>query len=337
MSEISEKIFTGVKDVDREILLRIESEREMLNACLLNKYSASLCNDTFFMNRILKKFPGAFNFKIQNNKNISWKKYYIYLLTYIEKLEKEFQFYYQGGDPKLYYDILNKKMNIEHAIETATINNLPDLVDYYMRESDPNEIDFNASLVAAVSVNNKKLINLFLSYGANFYDGALLEAAKNKNEDLVEFFLEKGADINDGLCGAVISEDMNWIQYFMDKGAKNWPYAVTCSPSLKLADYFINLSEKNALPVNYLKAMNNAARIGNLKLINYYYEKNGGINKNFLNDIVHNAILGDSENVIQILEYLKAKGFKEWLLALYTANNRKNPLVIEYVKKNIRK
>ena len=286
------KSFTGIRDLDREILLRIKSEKDLLNTCRLNKYAYSLCDDTFFMNRILTKYPGAYKYQ-----NKSWKKYYLHILYYIDKL-KEYDFYYnnqKSSDPKLYYDILTRKISAENAIEMATRKNLPDLVDYYLRRNEPYDIDFNASLIAAVSVNNLQLIRLFLSYGANFYDGALLEVAKNKNRELVNFFLELGANINDGLCGAVISQDTDWINYFIQKGANDWPYAVICSPDINLANYFIGLSESSALPVNYIRAMNNAARIGNLDLLKYFMErvvKNGEeLNSTYLSNLVVEASL----------------------------------------------
>jgi len=330
--------FTGIRDLDREILLRIESERDLLNVCSTNKYALSLCNDTFFMNRIIRKYPGAYEHFKKGNKK--WKEIYLHLLKYIDKLNLEYDFFYQRGDPKLYYDILSRKnLNAEHAIEVATMNNLPDLVNYFIQKNDPYDIDFNASLVYAVAVNNRQLVNLFLSYGASFYDGALLEAAKNKNVELVEFFLEKGANINEGLCGAVISEDWEWIEYFIKRGANNWSYAVTCSLNIELADKFIQYSEKDALPINYLHAMNNAARNGKLELLKFYYDTKlgGNVNKHFLHTIFNEAVLGNSKNVIEILEYLKSKGFNNWSTALYMANQRRNDKVIQYVTDNYKK
>ena len=50
-------MFTGNKDADRLILLNLDSDREILNICSLNKYGNELCNESFFMNRTLQKYP----------------------------------------------------------------------------------------------------------------------------------------------------------------------------------------------------------------------------------------------------------------------------------------
>ena len=47
---------------------------------------------------------------------------------------------------------LSRKINTENAIEMATRKNLPDLVDYYLRNTDPYDIDFNASLFIFISL-----------------------------------------------------------------------------------------------------------------------------------------------------------------------------------------
>ena len=38
---------TGLKDTDREILSKLESDRDLLNACSVNKYAWKLCDDDF--------------------------------------------------------------------------------------------------------------------------------------------------------------------------------------------------------------------------------------------------------------------------------------------------
>ncbi len=94
--------WTGIKDVDREILLRVEDDQQILNICSLNKYFVEVCNDIFFRNRLAFKYPDTLVFKPDD---ISWKKYYLSVLNYIKKLLTEYKFHFKTGDPKKYYEI----------------------------------------------------------------------------------------------------------------------------------------------------------------------------------------------------------------------------------------
>ena len=50
---------SGIKDVDREILLAMTDEN-LLKTCSLNKYLfAVVCDDSFFYNRLSLKYPNT--------------------------------------------------------------------------------------------------------------------------------------------------------------------------------------------------------------------------------------------------------------------------------------
>jgi hypothetical protein len=68
--------FTGIKDVDMSILMRLE-DQDLTNICQVNTYLASLCNDNFYRQRTYLKFPPS-----ANNKpgNISWSEFYKFLV-----------------------------------------------------------------------------------------------------------------------------------------------------------------------------------------------------------------------------------------------------------------
>ena len=90
-----EKMLTGIADVDREVLIRLD-DRELFMICLSpkNKHSIKLCNEDFFRNRSMKFLSGYVKYK---NPDISWKKFYVYtrqISDFIEpdSLERFFQY-----------------------------------------------------------------------------------------------------------------------------------------------------------------------------------------------------------------------------------------------------
>lgn len=74
-------LLTHIKDLDHELMLRMEDE-SLLNFCKIeNKYVYQLCNDeNFWRNRTMKQFGTIF--KIPNRK---WKDFYLKLVYYKNK------------------------------------------------------------------------------------------------------------------------------------------------------------------------------------------------------------------------------------------------------------
>lgn len=97
---------TGNKDVDKLILEKIDSDRDLLKTCSVNSYFKNLCDDDFFRKRLRQKYPFLFDLK---SKEISWKNYYLKSVYYIDKMKREYDFDFTSksfGTPKEYYDIL---------------------------------------------------------------------------------------------------------------------------------------------------------------------------------------------------------------------------------------
>jgi hypothetical protein len=58
MSKIS-----GIRDLDREILGKVD-DNELLNVCLIDKYTwNNVCDDSFLRRRLLSKFPEIEQYK----------------------------------------------------------------------------------------------------------------------------------------------------------------------------------------------------------------------------------------------------------------------------------
>ena len=100
------KGFTGVKDQDREILLNIRDDKELLQVCSLNKYLYNeVCNDIFFRNRLAKTYPDTLKYK---DENINWKKYFLKVIYYIAKLKEDYKYTYEKGNPYLFYSVFKR-------------------------------------------------------------------------------------------------------------------------------------------------------------------------------------------------------------------------------------
>jgi len=77
--------FSGNKDIDREILSKLD-DKNLLKACQVNKYFWNqVCNEDFFRNRLLKMFPEIKREDIKNIKN--WKKFYLQVMDMFTLLE----------------------------------------------------------------------------------------------------------------------------------------------------------------------------------------------------------------------------------------------------------
>jgi hypothetical protein len=190
-----ERFWTGNKDTDRSILLSIESDRDLLNACLTNKYAKELCDDSFFHNRLLSKYKSTIPYK----KEKSWKNYFLKVLYYIDKMKTDFDFNFTSGNPELYYTILKKGQDISEdiGIERATRHGLDDLIEYYKNYDYPWEI----SLPLAIESEKKSTVELILKLKEkegggilDVYNQGLYLSASKGNEELVNLFLSKGAN-----------------------------------------------------------------------------------------------------------------------------------------------
>ena len=183
---------SGLKDTDREILSKLESDRDLLNACSLNKYTWKLCDDNFFRNRLVIKYPDAVKYKI----GTSWKEYYLRTIYYVSKMLEERQFVYKNGNPRIYYDILFKTPHIHVQLEKAAENNYLDLVNFLLNKSPQSLRSFYiANILGGAALNNHfDIIQHYLKEAntAALTQG-LLRAIQGRHNDLAMFFVEKGA------------------------------------------------------------------------------------------------------------------------------------------------
>ena len=103
------KGFSGIKDQDREILLNIQDDKDLLKTCSLNKYLYNeVCNDMFFRNRLARTYPDTLKYKPED---MSWKAYFLRVIYYIAKMKEDNEYDYSifnEGNPEKQYEILQK-------------------------------------------------------------------------------------------------------------------------------------------------------------------------------------------------------------------------------------
>ena len=110
-----ERSFSKNKDVDREILQRL-NDMDLFQTLLTSKYFKEITNnDAFWRNRLLTKYPSAVPYK--QHSDISWKNYYLSTVFYVNELKEKGDYQYIDGDPKfLYKYLVLLKYNFQRAI-----------------------------------------------------------------------------------------------------------------------------------------------------------------------------------------------------------------------------
>ena len=207
--------FTGLKDIDREILSKLDSDTDLFNACSVNKYFWKLGDDHFFRNRLISKYPNV----VKYNENGKWKQYYLNVMYYISKTREVHNFLYQTGNPKIYYDILFKTPYPHVQIEKSAENNYLDLVNFLLNDKP--------------SLRHIFLRNVFQS------------AALRNHLCLIQHFLKEAnsSALNKGLRGAIQGQHLDLVIFFLDNGATEYGNAMKWAVAMKnskLLDYLKN-------------------------------------------------------------------------------------------------
>lgn len=150
-------------------LQNLESEKDVLNFCLVNKKFNTVCqNDNFFKLFLEKKYGnGIAEYKLPNE---TWKKYMLRLSFYKGLLEEEFDF----------------KCSSETCLNFKR--------EYFMKKYDTDNID--EVLVAASKKGDIKIVKVLLKdvkvNPSNHNIDALLWASEYGHAEIVKLLLEDG-------------------------------------------------------------------------------------------------------------------------------------------------
>lgn len=238
------------KDTDREILLKINSDRELLEMCSLNKYFNGLCDEAFFRNRIVAKYPQSLKNKPENMK---WKQFYLKLVYLIGKMQEDYEFDFTSGDPEMYFDILEEsniaqqfffaskyylkdllsylisrenkidnnwpyKNYLEWGVFGAAVGNHEELLEWYLKNVQP-EISLDLPLSGAAEGGHKTLVENLIERGATDFNSAIYNAGRGGQKEIVGLLLKRGANINEALVGAAETrQPKEFVHYLLEIG-----------------------------------------------------------------------------------------------------------------------
>ena len=117
----TDKAFSEIKDVDKQILQNLD-DRDLFQLLLTkNKYIYYLTDDMFWKNRLQVRYPATVEYKPDQQK---WKQYYLNVVYYIDKLEREKGFIYTKGDPKFIYESIFLHKHIVPGNMSVNASNL---------------------------------------------------------------------------------------------------------------------------------------------------------------------------------------------------------------------
>ena len=204
---------TGIRDLDREILLRIDDDDTFLNMRCVNKYLCSFFNENFYERRMKYKYPQA----TRSKKEIvyTWKDFYLKTVSIVEKLEKDHQIYFYMGDPRKYLRLLSfndakwyrgyymgkhncrdlifllQPRDYTYAFDGASSKGHWKMIKELISRHEFSTQDYNDALCNAIRENRRDIIDYFISLGANDWQEFINEAAQYNHEDLIALFKSK--------------------------------------------------------------------------------------------------------------------------------------------------
>lgn len=202
-------MLTSITDVDREILYKL-SDGDILKACSVNKAAAEkICNDLFFYNLLLKRYPKALSFleKEDNNekdKENKYKQIYLKIVYYKDEIktitEKKYghPFIFTDGNVKLYHDILYSYYRT--PLINAALDGLKDYLNYLLGVYN-DQVNYGNLLEYLVRGNHFTLAEIKQIIGNRKihqfdYDAALKGALATGNKELEQYLISKGANLD---------------------------------------------------------------------------------------------------------------------------------------------
>ena len=211
-------MLTGIKDVDREILSKVD-DKELLKVCSVDKrFWNDVCDDDFLRRRFLNKYPGIERYKE------TWKEFFLKMTFYISSMKEEFDFVYTTGNPKQQYKLF-KDNPINHrflAADSAKKGELPILV--YAINKGNLTARRNYYLSVAAENGHLNIVKYLVEQGIDFQEeDALVYAVRNGHLDIVKYLVEKGSDIHinneEPLREASKRGYLNIVKYLVERGA----------------------------------------------------------------------------------------------------------------------
>ena len=173
---------TGIKDLDREILERVD-DKELLTVCSIDKRMWNeVCDDVFMKRRLMKKYPGIEKYKP------SWKEFFLDVTKTVADMKDIYGFTYTGGNYKKQYKLLQKNWdNINHLMTSSAIAGELSLVIYAFSNGADFLPNMQRDLAYAVREGHLDIVKFFVEKGVTPSQHEIDIAVREKHPEIVEY------------------------------------------------------------------------------------------------------------------------------------------------------
>lgn len=244
-------LFTNNADVDRIILFNIKNIDVLISACNVNKYSCSLCNDTFWNNKINEMIPSfAYPGEFKNKGKFLYYKFYELITKAL--FNHSLKMTHQSTPPKF-----NRAEVLHTAIaDWATKNNYVELLKSMLKL---NIMPLRAAFTLSVERGYTDILDALIlhirqhnSDEKYYIDYILTKSIKNNNIKMLTFLLQYGVkpDIDD------IIANPNWFKQY--RWTIDWCLENNILPSQDLINkiYFSAFNFEDFDSLDYLLSKN---------------------------------------------------------------------------------
>ena len=223
-------LLTGIRDLDREIVSKLD-DSDLLNMCSLNKtYSQRVLNDSYFRLRTENGFPETIHYKDYVRLR-TWKNHYFNVIQYISLLQKQDEYTYKPEDksPELLY-LSRRIVPGEYTKDKALMHNSRKgnlaIVKYLTENAADIHFENNISLRVASEKGYLEIVRYLVEHGADIHarnNSALILASENGHLPVVEYLVEHGVDVtaddNQALISASLNGKLLVVKYLVEHGA----------------------------------------------------------------------------------------------------------------------
>lgn len=212
---------SGIRDLDREILGKIE-DKDLLKVCSIDKYTWNIvCDDSFLRRRMCKKYPEIENYKFDSE---TWKLFFKRAIYYITLLKQKFDYDYTFGIFFAQYNILKVYSKNKNSIlaESSRRGELA-LVIWSLKKGADIHHDNDYALRWASERGYFEIVKYLVENGANIHaseDWALITASGSGHLEIVKYLADRGSNINSrnnlALRWAVRGGKTEVVNYLLD-------------------------------------------------------------------------------------------------------------------------
>ena len=244
LSAPSPNLYIGVPDIDRQIYLNLNGGL-LLNACSVNHYTRSVCDDMFWAMKARVEFgDGVSNdnkalyaklYPLDSVKRLWWacERGYIRMVMFMVSngvdihANKDYALRRAAeyGHLEIIKYLVAHGADIhaenEYAIRRAAENGYLDVIDYLMAQGADIHAENDEALRVADAYGDLELAAYLVARGADYYAGdaeTMRDAAENAR-DVVRRLVEHDADIHANREGAhnstALNGDLGFVEYLV--------------------------------------------------------------------------------------------------------------------------